>query len=104
MPLKHVTFVTILYKRHEKSRIRAYDTLHEFMDEQGRQSALEHFVNAYPERSPEKQKEVIRKLRCICDDIKTVELAQRYYNVLGKRAKKFLGFAMLQFNETEVSS
>jgi len=100
---------SILYKKNDESPekiINEFDEVHKFMDEQGRQSVLEHFVNVYPEWLPENQQEFIDNFRHICKHIETVELARRYYNVLGEDSKKFFGFAMLQmpFNAEEVTS
>jgi len=100
---------SILYKRHEKSPkacIRAYRLVREFISESCRQSMLEHFLNVYPQWSSKKQDEFIGNFGHICNDIKTVQLATSYHQVMGNRIKEFLGFVMLQthFNDKEIRS
>jgi len=100
---------SILYKLYDESPetfMEAYSSMRKFMDESGRQSVLEHFVNAYPEWLPEKQEKFTAYFDDIYNDIKTVRLAKRYHAVLGEKAKEFLGFAMLQaqFTTKEIIS
>jgi len=97
---------SILYKWNEESPemfMNAYRRRRKFMDEPGRQSVLQYFASAYPEWSPEKQEKFIVNFDDICDDIRTVELARRYYGLLGERAKGFLGMATCTCNPIRLS-
>jgi len=87
---------SIYYKKCPELRIDRYCEMRKFMDEPGRQSVLEHFANVYSGWPPEQKDEFISSFVDICDDIKTVQLARKYYNVLGERAKNFFVFAMLK--------
>jgi len=83
-----------------------YLEIPEFMNEYDRQSVLEHFANVCSEWPPAKKDDFIEEFDCTCNDITTVELAKRYYYLLGENVKKFLEFAMLRlpFTENEIQS
>jgi len=76
--------------------IDAYHKMYIFMNEPDRQLVLENFVVLYPKWPSDKQEEFTRFFHLICDHVKTVELARMYYDVMGEKAKRFFGFAMLQ--------